>query len=147
LAGPVDSIAVLPFQNKSADSDSDYLSDGLSESLIYRLSQLPNLKVSPTSLVFRYKGKEIDSIKVGTDLGVSAVLTGRITQRGDDLTISAELVMCATANCFGVSSMIGRRRISGNPTRNCERDRRPIKATGFDRRERTRQTLHGNNEA
>ena len=92
LAGPVDSIAVLPFQNKSGDSDSDYLSDGLSESLIYRLSQLPNLKVSPTSLVFRYKGKEIDPIKVGIDLGVSAVLTGRITQRGDDLTISAELV-------------------------------------------------------
>jgi TolB-like protein/predicted Zn-dependent protease len=88
----IDSIAVLPFQNKSTEADSDYLSDGLAESLIYRLSQLPNLKVSPTSLVFRYKGKDIDPIKVGNDLGVSAVLSGRITQRGDNLTISAELV-------------------------------------------------------
>src|SRR5213080_3970610 len=86
------SIAVLPFQNRSTEPDSEYLSDGLAESLIYRLSQLPNLKVSPTSLVFRYKGQEIDPIKVGKDLGVSAVLSGRITQRGDNLTISAELV-------------------------------------------------------
>src|SRR5438270_9749704 len=88
----IDSIAVLPFENRSTEPDADYLSDGLAESLIYRLSQLPNLKVSPTSLVFRYKGKEIDPIKVGNELGVSAVLSGRITQRGDNLTISAELV-------------------------------------------------------
>src|SRR5437667_9538996 len=88
----IDSIAVLPFQNRSTEPDSEYLSDGLAESLIYRLSQLPNLKVSPTSLVFRYKGQEIDPIKVGKDLGVSAVLSGRIIQRGDNLTISAELV-------------------------------------------------------
>src|SRR3989475_1527014 len=88
----IDSIAVLPFQNRSTERDSEYLSEGLAESLIYRLSQLPNLKVSPTSLVFRYKGQEIDPIKVGKDLGVSAVLSGRIIQRGDNLTISAELV-------------------------------------------------------
>src|SRR5205085_27133 len=88
----IDSIAVLPFQNRSTEPDADYLSDGLAESLIYRLSQLPNLKVSPTSLAFRYKGKEVDPIKVGNELGVSAVLSGRITQRGDNLTISAELV-------------------------------------------------------
>jgi serine/threonine-protein kinase len=88
----IESIAVLPFQNKSAEGDTEYLSDGLTESLIYRLSQLPNLKVSPTSSVFRYKGKEIDPIKVGSELGVSAVLSGRIIQRGDNLTISAELV-------------------------------------------------------
>jgi serine/threonine protein kinase/predicted negative regulator of RcsB-dependent stress response len=88
----IESIAVLPFQNRSTEADTDYLSDGLAESLIYRLSQLPNLKVSPTSLVFRYQGKEIDPIKVGNELGVSAVLSGRITQRGDNLTISAELV-------------------------------------------------------
>jgi len=88
----IDSIAVLPFQNKSTEPDSEYLSDGLAESLIYRLSQLPNLKVSPTSSVFQYEGKEIDPIKVGNDLGVSAVLSGRIMQRGDNLTISAELV-------------------------------------------------------
>src|SRR5437016_943961 len=88
----IDSIAVLPFQNRSTEPDSEYLSDGLAESLIYRLSQLPNLKVSPTSSVFQYKGKEIDPIKVGKDLGVNAVLSGRITQHGDNLTISAELV-------------------------------------------------------
>jgi serine/threonine-protein kinase len=86
------SIAVLPFQNKSTETDTDYLSDGLAESLIYRLSQLPNLRVSPTSSVFRYSGKEIDPVKVGQELGVDAVLSGRIVQRGDNLTISAELV-------------------------------------------------------
>jgi TolB-like protein/Flp pilus assembly protein TadD len=88
----IDSIAVLPFQNRSTDADTEYLSDGLAESLIYRLSQLPNLRVSPTTTVLRYKGQQIDPTKVGKDLGVSAVLSGRITQRGDSLTISAELV-------------------------------------------------------
>jgi TolB-like protein/Tfp pilus assembly protein PilF len=88
----IDSIAVLPFQNKSTEKDTDYLSDGLGESLVYRLSQLPNLKVSPTSSVFRYKGKEIDPVKVGQELGVNAVVSGRIVQRGENLTISAELV-------------------------------------------------------
>jgi serine/threonine-protein kinase len=88
----IDSIAVLPFQNRSSDADTEYLSDGLAESLIYRLSQIPNLKVSPTSSVFRYKGKEIDPIKIGSELGVNAVLSGRIVQRGDNLNISVELV-------------------------------------------------------
>ncbi|MBA2525418.1 MAG: protein kinase [Pyrinomonadaceae bacterium] len=88
----IESIAVLPFQNRSAETDTEYLSDGLAESLIYRLSQLPKLRVSPTSSVFRYKGKEIDPVKVGQELEVNAVLSGRIVQRGDNLTISAELV-------------------------------------------------------
>jgi eukaryotic-like serine/threonine-protein kinase len=88
----IESIAVLPFQNRSTEPDTEYLSDGLAESLIYRLSQLPNLKVSPTSSVFPYKNKEIDPIKIGSQLGVNAVLSGRIVQRGDNLTISAELV-------------------------------------------------------
>src|SRR4030095_5914043 len=88
----IESIAVLPFQNRSAEPDTEYLSDGLAESLIYRLSQLPKLKVSPTSSVFAYKNKEIDPIKVGNELGVNAVLSGRIVQRGENLTISAELV-------------------------------------------------------
>jgi serine/threonine protein kinase/tetratricopeptide (TPR) repeat protein len=88
----IDSIAVLPFENRSSDADTEYLSDGLAESLIYRLSQLPDLKVSPTSSVFRYRGKDIDPIKIGGELGVRAVLSGRITQRGDSLIISAELV-------------------------------------------------------
>lgn len=89
---PINSIAVLPFQNKNSDADTEYLSDGLAESLIFRLAQLPNLKVSPSSSIFRYKGKEIDAVKVGEELGVSAVMTGRLVQRGDDLSISVELV-------------------------------------------------------
>ena len=88
----VESIAVLPFENRSADAETDYLSDGLAESLIYRLSQLPNLRVTPPSVAFRYKGKQTDALKAGNELGVSAVLSGRIIQRGDNLTISAELV-------------------------------------------------------
>jgi len=88
----IDSIAVLPFENRGADPDTEYLSEGLAESLIYRLSQLPDLKVSPTSVVFRYKGKQVDAATAGNEMGVSAVLLGRITQRGDSLTISAELV-------------------------------------------------------
>ena len=88
----IDSIAVLPFENRSADSDTEYLSDGLTESLIYRLSQFPNLRVSPTSMVFRYKGQQPDVVKIGKELGVTAVLSGRITQRDDNLTISAELI-------------------------------------------------------
>jgi eukaryotic-like serine/threonine-protein kinase len=88
----IDSIAVLPFENRSVDAETEYLSDGLAESLIYRLSQLPNLKVTPTSVAFRYKDKQADAVKAGNELGVSAVLQGRITQRGDNLTISAELI-------------------------------------------------------
>ena len=88
----VDSIAVLPFENNGGDADTDYLSDGLTDSLMYRLSQLPNLAVSPRSTVFKYKGKDADPIKIGSDLGVSAVLSGRIVERGDDLTVSVELV-------------------------------------------------------
>jgi len=87
-----DSIAVLPFATQSADEDSEYLSYGLTESIIYRLSQLPHLKVSPTSTVFTYKNQKADAIKIGNDLGVAAVLSGRIVKYGDNLTISAELV-------------------------------------------------------
>jgi len=88
----IESIAVLPFENRSGSADTDYLSDGLAESLIYRLSQLPNLKVSPTSSVMRYKGKGGDLKTIANELGVSAVMTGRLVQRGDNLTISVELV-------------------------------------------------------
>src|SRR5678815_1759516 len=88
----IESVAVLPFENKSGNADSEYLSDGLAESLIYRLSQLENLKVSPRSSVFRYKGQAIDALKVGSDLGVDAVMSGRLIQRGDDLVISVDLI-------------------------------------------------------
>ena len=88
----IDSLAVLPFVNVGGSADTDYLSDGITESLIDNLSELPNLKVMSHSAVFRYKGKEIDPHAVGRELGVRAVLTGRVTQRGSDLSISAELV-------------------------------------------------------
>jgi TolB-like protein/Flp pilus assembly protein TadD len=90
--GTISSIAVLPFENRSGNADSEYLSDGLAESLIYRLSQIPDLKVSPTSSVFRYKGKETDPQVMARELGVDSIMTGRITARGDSLTISVNLV-------------------------------------------------------
>src|SRR5262245_10291141 len=88
----IQSIAVLPFENRSGTSDTDYLSDGLADSLIYRLSQLPNLKVSPTSSVMRYKSKDTDVAAVASALQVDAVMSGRLVQRGDDLSISVQLI-------------------------------------------------------
>lgn len=88
----IDSVAVLPFVNVSADPETEYLSDGITESLTNSISQLPNLAVIARSSVFRYKGREVDPQTVGRELGVRAILTGRITQRGDNLVISAELV-------------------------------------------------------
>ena len=93
--GKVDSIAVLPFVNSTADPGNEYLSDGLTESLISTLSQLPNMKVMARSTVFRFKGKEDDLQKIGQDLQVSAVLIGRITQHGDQLGVQADLVNAA----------------------------------------------------
>ncbi len=93
---PIASIAVLPFQNRSSDADTEYLSDGLAESLIFRLTQLPNLKVSPTSTVMRYKSKDTDITQVAKELEVDAVMSGRVSQRGNDLTISVELVDART---------------------------------------------------
>jgi len=92
----IHSIAVMAFQNKNSDSDTEYLSDGLAESLIYRLSQLPNLKVSPTSSVMRYKGKDTDITQIAKELEVDAVMSGRVSQRGDGLTIGVELVDART---------------------------------------------------
>ncbi len=88
----VNSIAVLPFENRSDSGDAEYLSDGLADSLIYRLSQLPNLKVSPTSSVMRYKGSATDVAQIAKELEVDAVMSGRLTQRGDDLSISVQLI-------------------------------------------------------
>jgi serine/threonine protein kinase len=88
----IDSVAVLPFVNVGGDVNTEYLSDGITESLINSLSQLPNLKVIARSSVFRYKGKEIDPQTVGRELGVRAVLTGRVVQMGDQLSIQTELV-------------------------------------------------------
>src|SRR6478672_4581593 len=89
---PITSIAVLPFANDTGDRNTEYLSDGITESLINRLSQLPSVKVIARSSAFKYKGTRADLKEVANDLGVQAILTGRVIQRGDDLSISAELV-------------------------------------------------------
>ena len=91
-AGALTSIAVLPFVNDSNNPDAEYLSDGISESLINSLSQLRGLKVIARSSSFNYKGKEIQPQEVARVLGVEAILTGRVTQRGDNLLISVELM-------------------------------------------------------
>ena len=88
----IDSLVVLPFVNASGDPNAEYLSDGITESLINSFSQLPHLRVKSRDSAFRYKGKQTDARTVGQALGVRAVLKGRVTQRGDDLDISAELV-------------------------------------------------------
>jgi serine/threonine-protein kinase len=86
------SVAVLPFDNQNRDPNIDYLSDGITESIIHSLSQLSQLKVMARSTVFQYKGKDVDPRKVGHDLGVGAVVMGRLLQQGDKLTIQTELV-------------------------------------------------------
>jgi serine/threonine-protein kinase len=87
----IESIAVLPFANLSNDPKTEYLSDGITESLINSLSQLPNLAVMSRNTVFRYKGQATDPQKVGRDLHVRAILTGRLIQTGDELLISVNL--------------------------------------------------------
>ncbi|HXM79717.1 MAG TPA: protein kinase, partial [Thermoanaerobaculia bacterium] len=91
-AGPIDSLAVLPFVNAGGDPNAEYLSDGITESLIDSVSQIPGIKVVSRASAFHYKGKDVGARAVGKELGVRAVLTGRIVQRGDALSISAELV-------------------------------------------------------
>ena len=94
-AQQIDSIAVLPFVNATNDPNNEYMSDGLTDSLISALSQLPNLKVMARSTVFRYKGNQELPQKIGQDLGVSAVLLGQVTQHGGQLGIQADLVNTA----------------------------------------------------
>ena len=88
----IESIAVLPFANGSGDQNLEYLSDGLSESLIDRLAQLPQLKVIARSSSFQFKNKDTDLQTIAQALGVQAIITGRVVQRGDSLTVRAELV-------------------------------------------------------
>ncbi|MGI8920007.1 MAG: hypothetical protein ACR2H6_15555, partial [Pyrinomonadaceae bacterium] len=95
---PINSIAVMPFVNESGNMDVEYLSDGMTDALISSLSQLPNLNVKARSSVFRYKGKDTDAKTIGNDLNVEAILNGRVVQRGDQLTLSLELVDVATEN-------------------------------------------------
>jgi len=88
----IESIAVMPFVNKSGDQDVEYLSDGMTETLIKSLASLPNLNVKPRSSVFRYKGKDIDPQTIAKELNVQAILNGQVVQRGDQLSLSLELV-------------------------------------------------------
>jgi serine/threonine protein kinase/Tfp pilus assembly protein PilF len=88
---PIDSVVVLPFVNASGDPNSEYLSDGISESITDSLSQLPDLQVVARSTAFRYKGKQPDALAVGRDLHVRGVVTGQLMQRGNTLIIRASL--------------------------------------------------------
>lgn len=90
--GAIDSLAILPLVNVTGDANLEYLSDGITESLINNLSQLPQLRVMARGTVFSYKGKEVDPRKVGNELKVRAVFTGKMVQRGDTLNIQADLV-------------------------------------------------------
>jgi TolB-like protein/Tfp pilus assembly protein PilF len=88
----IDSLAILPFVNASADTEAEFLSDGITESLINSLSQIPKLRVIPRTMAFRYKGVGVDPQRAGHELQVRAVLTGRVQQRGETLVIQTELV-------------------------------------------------------
>jgi serine/threonine protein kinase len=90
-ASQIDSVAVLPFANMSGDANTEYLSDGITESLIDNLAHVPQLKVKSRNIVFRYKGRDIDPQKAGNELGVSALVSGRVLPRGDSIEVSAEL--------------------------------------------------------
>jgi serine/threonine-protein kinase len=95
-AASVETIAVLPFVNASQDADSEYLADGISESLINSLSRFDQVRVVARNTAFRYKGTEIEPVQVGHELKVRNVVTGRIRQIGDDLNIQVDLVDAAT---------------------------------------------------
>ena len=88
----IDSIAVLPFANVSDNKDLEYMSDGITESLINSLSEVSSLRVLPRSTVFQFKGQDAQAQKIGKELGVKAVLTGRVISRGDNLNVQVELV-------------------------------------------------------
>ena len=92
------SLAVMPLVNESGNSNTEYLSDGLTESLITSLSQLPELSVKARSSAFRYKGKDVPLKSIGAELAVQAILTGRVAERGGELVINVELVDAQTEN-------------------------------------------------
>ncbi len=100
----IESIAVMPFVNESGNAEAEYLSDGMTETLIKSLSNLPNLNVKARSSVFRYKGKDTDAKSIGTELNVQAVLNGRVAQRGEQLTLNLELIDAQTENVIWTES-------------------------------------------
>jgi serine/threonine-protein kinase len=93
---PINSIAVMPFVNASGNNDVEYLSEGMTESLITSLSQLPKLSVKARSSVFRYQGKDTSPQQVGKELNVQAIVNGRMMQHGNELTLHIELVDVST---------------------------------------------------
>jgi len=94
----IESIAVLPFINEASDTDAEYFSDEITESLINNLSQLPKLRVVPRSVVLSYKGRETDPRRIANDLNVRAVLSGRVHRRGDTLSIQVDLIDAASVS-------------------------------------------------
>lgn len=98
------SIAVMPFINESSNKDVEYLSDGMTETLIKRLSDVPNLSIKARSTVFTYKGKDLLPNKIGLELRVDAVLLGRLIQQGDDLKLHLELVETASQNVLWIAN-------------------------------------------
>jgi serine/threonine protein kinase/tetratricopeptide (TPR) repeat protein len=92
LSKAVDSLAVLPFTNLSGDPEVEYLSDGITETLINSFSQLRKIRIVPRGVVFRYKGSQVSAEALGAELKVRAILTGRVMQRGDTLLVGAELL-------------------------------------------------------
>ena len=94
----IDSVAILPFTNSGADPNTEYLSDGITESIIDSISQLPNLRVMAWTTVARYKSQTKDPLAIGGELGVKSVLTGKIVQSGNQLQIQTELVDLATGS-------------------------------------------------
>jgi TolB-like protein len=102
-AAAIDSLAVLPLANAGGNPDTEYQSDGITESLINSLSQIPNLRVVPRSSAFRYKGAAIEPKKAGRQLKVRALLTGKVLQRGDALTVQVELVDVKRNSLFSES--------------------------------------------
>ena len=92
----IESIAVMPFVNQGGNSDIEYLSEGMTETLISSLTQLPDLAVKPRSSVFRYKGKDTDAKTIGKELNVAAILNGTVGQRGSDIALHVELIDTAS---------------------------------------------------
>jgi TolB-like protein len=96
----INSIAVMPFVNEGGNAELEYVSDGMTDTLISTLSQLPNLSVKARSSVFRYKGKQTSPQTMGKELNVQAILNGRVSQRGDQLVLTLELVDTQTENAI-----------------------------------------------
>jgi TolB-like protein/DNA-binding winged helix-turn-helix (wHTH) protein/Tfp pilus assembly protein PilF len=97
-AAQIESIAVLPFKNESGNPDVEYLSDGMTETLINSLSQLPNLSVKARNSIFRYKDKTVEPQTIAADLSVQAIVTGRVVQRGDELVLYLSLINARDGN-------------------------------------------------